>query len=184
MCGHMVFEMRQILSKIVNQSCHNTLTLPEYSCSQKKLKCKIVLAKNQSIYMMFCTIDFQNHFNPVLHPYLVNTSEGEIITYDDFLKVHLKIGKVVQAERIPGMKKILKVKVDIGEEQRDLAVGAALHYKPEELVGRFVVVCTNLEAKKIGGIISNGMLLAADGHDGRPVFLTITEEVPSGSIIH
>jgi methionine--tRNA ligase beta chain len=121
--------------------------------------------------MMVCTINLQNHFNPVLHPYFVNASEGETITYDDFLRVQLKIGKVVQAERIPGMKKILKVKVDIGEEQR-------------ELVGRFVVVCTNLEAKKIGGVISNGMLLAADGHDGRPVFLTITEEVPSGSIIH
>jgi tRNA-binding protein len=134
--------------------------------------------------MMVCTINLQNHFNPVLHPYFVNASEGETITYDDFLRVQLKIGKVVQAERIPGMKKILKVKVDIGEEQRDLVVGAAVHYEPEELVGRFVVVCTNLEAKKIGGVISNGMLLAADGHDGRPVFLTITEEVPSGSIIH
>jgi tRNA-binding protein len=109
---------------------------------------------------------------------------GEYITYNEFLKVHLNIGKVIQAERIPGMKKILNVKVDIGEEQRHLAVGAALHYKPEELVGRFVVVCTNLEAKKIGGITSNGMLLAVDGPDGRPVFLTITEEVPSGSIIH
>ena len=109
---------------------------------------------------------------------------GEYITYNEFLKVHLKIGKVIQAEPIPGMKKILNVKVDVGEEQRNLAVGAALHYKPEELVGRFVIVCTNLEPKKIGGIISNGMLLAADGPDGRPVFLTITEEVPSGSIIH
>ena len=134
--------------------------------------------------MMVCSINLQNHFNPVLHPYFVNASEGETITYDDFLRVQLKIGKVVQAERIPGMKKILKVKVDIGEEQRNLAVGAAVHYEPEELVGRFVVVCTNLEAKKIGGVISNGMLLAADGHDGRPVFLTIAEEVPSGSIIH
>jgi len=116
----------------------------------------------------------------------VDTSdrEGQFITYDEFLKVHLRIGKVVQAERIPGMKKILKVMVDIGEEQRNLAVGAALHYNPEELVGRLVVVCTNLEAKKIGGVISSGMLLAADGPEGRPVFLTITEEVPSGSIIH
>ena len=114
----------------------------------------------------------------------VEGGAGEYITYNEFLKVHLKIGKVIQAEPIPGMKKILNVKVDVGEEQRNLAVGAALHYKPEELVGRFVVVCTNLEPKKIGGIISNGMLLAADGPDGRPVFLTITEEVPSGSIIH
>ena len=134
----------------------------------------------------FVINDLENHFNPVLYHKFVGMSEneGEFITYDEFLKVHLRIGKVVQAERIPGMKKILKVKVDIGEEQRNLAVGAALHYKPEELVGRFVVVCTNLEARKIGGVISNGMLLAADGHDGRPVFLTVTEEVPSGSSIH
>jgi tRNA-binding protein len=109
--------------------------------------------------------------------------DREHVTYDEFLKLHLKVGKVIQAESIQGMKKILKVKVDIGEEQRTLAVGAALHYKPEELVGKFVVVCTNLEAKKIGGVISNGMLLAADGPDGRPVFLTITEEVRCGSAI-
>jgi methionine--tRNA ligase beta chain len=146
-------------------------------------KLNVKLVKNQSIYNGLY-YRFTKSFNPVLHPYFVNTSEEEIITYDDFLKVHLKIGKVVQAEHIPGMKKILEVKVDIGDEQRNLAVGAALHYKPEELVGRFVVVCTNLEAKKIGGVISNGMLLAADGNDGRPVFLTVSEEVPSGSIIH
>jgi methionine--tRNA ligase beta chain len=116
----------------------------------------------------------------------VDTSEkeGQFITYEEFLKVHLRIGKVIQAERIPGMKKILKVIVDIGEEQRNLAVGAALHYNAEELVGRLVVICTNLEAKKIGGVVSNGMLLAADGPEGRPVFLTITEEVPTGSIVH
>ena len=109
---------------------------------------------------------------------------GGYITYNEFLKVHLKIGKIIDAQYIQGMKKILKVKVDIGQEQRDLAVGAALHYKPEELIGRFVVVCTNLEPKKIGGVISNGMLLAADGLDGRPVFLTINEEVASGAAIH
>ena len=110
--------------------------------------------------------------------------EEELITYEQFSKIHLKIGKVIGAENVPGMKKIFKVTVDIGEEQRDLAVGAALYYNPEELVGRAVVVCTNLEPKKIGGIISNGMLLAADGPEGRPVFLTITENVSNGSLVH
>jgi tRNA-binding protein len=110
--------------------------------------------------------------------------EEELITYEEFSKVHLKIGKVIQAENVPGMKKIFKVTVDIGKEQRDLAVGAAPYYNPEELVGRAVVVCTNLEPKKIGSIISNGMLLAADGPEGRPVFLTITEDVSNGSLIH
>lgn len=82
------------------------------------------------------------------------------------------------------MKKVFKATIDLGNEQRELAVGGALHYKPDEFVGRSVVVCTNLEPKKIGNIVSRGMLLAADGPDGRPVFLTITEDIPPGASIH
>ena len=109
--------------------------------------------------------------------------EKKYITYEEFSKVHLRIGKVIQSKGVPGLKKVLKVTVDIGAEQRDLAVGAALQYKPEELIGKVVVVCTNLEPKKIGSIISNGMILAAVGDEGRPIFLTITEDVDVGAII-
>jgi len=108
----------------------------------------------------------------------------EFITFEEFSKVNLKVGKVIQAENMPGMKKVFKAKVDLGSEQRELAVGGAMHYKPEEFVGRMVVVCTNLEPKKIGNIISKGMLLAADGPEGRPVFLTITEDAALGAPIH
>ena len=128
----------------------------------------------------------KNNFNRLMIKlYFMGTSEQEeeLISYEQFSKIHLKIGKVIRAENVPGMKKIFKVTVDIGEEQRDLAVGAALHYNPEELIGRAVVVCTNLEPKKIGGIISNGMLLAADGPEERPVFLTVTENVSNGSLV-
>jgi methionine--tRNA ligase beta chain len=102
--------------------------------------------------------------------------EEHYISYEEFSKIHLKIGKVIQAEGLPGMKKVFKVRVDIGTDQRDLVVGAALFYKPEELVDKIVVICTNLEPKKIGGMISNGMLLAADGPEGRPIFLTAAED--------
>jgi len=108
----------------------------------------------------------------------------QMITFEEFSKVHLKIGKVVHAEPMQGMKKVFKVTIDIGTEQRQLAVGGAPFYKPEEFVGRTVVVCTNLEPKKIGSIISRGMLLAADGPEGRPVFLTVTEDAPLGAPIH
>jgi len=108
----------------------------------------------------------------------------EFITFEEFSKVRLKVGKIVQAESMPGMKKVFRAKVDLGSEQRELAVGGAMYYKPEEFVGRMVVVCTNLEPKKIGSIISKGMLLAADGPEGRPVFLTITEDVTMGAPIH
>jgi len=112
-------------------------------------------------------------------------SDEEIsITYDEFSKVHLKIGKVIHAEIIPGMKKVFKVIVDIGNEQRDLAVGAAAFFTPEQFVGRIVVVCTNLEPRRIGGVTSNGMLLAAEGPDGRPAFLTIGDDAPIGSAVH
>jgi methionine--tRNA ligase beta chain len=108
----------------------------------------------------------------------------QLITFEEFSKVHLKIGKVLHAESIQGMKKVFKATIDLGSEQRELAVGGALHYKPEEFVGRTVVVCTNLEPKKIGSIISRGMLLAADGPEGKPVFLTITDDAPVGAPIH
>ena len=108
----------------------------------------------------------------------------QLITFEEFSKVRLRVGKVIHAESMQGMKKVFKATVDLGSEQRELAVGGAGHYKPEEFVGRTVVVCTNLEPKKIGGIISRGMLLAADGPDGRPVFLTITEDAPVGAPIH
>ena len=111
-------------------------------------------------------------------------TEEQYITFEEFSKVQLKIGKVIKSESMPGMKKVFKATIDLGTEQREIAVGGAMHYKPEEFVSRVVVVCTNLEPKKIGNMISRGMLLAADGPGDRPVFLTITEDIPLGTSIH
>ena len=110
--------------------------------------------------------------------------QGQFITFEEFSKVQLRIGKIIHAEGIPGMKKVFKARVDLGNEQRELAVGGATYYSPAEFVGKLVVVCTNLEPKKIGGIISHGMLLAADGPEGKPIFLTAGEEAPLGASIH
>lgn len=114
----------------------------------------------------------------------MSESADQLITLEEFSKLQLRIGKVMGAEAMQGMKKVFKATIDLGTEQRELAVGGAQHYRPEEFVGRTVVVCTNLEPKKIGSIISRGMLLAADGPEGKPVFLTITEDAPVGAPIH
>ena len=114
----------------------------------------------------------------------IEEQKQQYISFEEFSRVQLKIGKVIQSETMPGMKKVFKATIDLGTEQREIAVGGALHYKPEDFVGRLVVVCTNLEPRKIGNIVSRGMLLAADGPDGRPVFLTITEDIPPGAPIH
>lgn len=102
------------------------------------------------------------------------------VSLRDFEKISLKIGRVVSAERIPGMKKILKVKVDVGEKMLEMIAGGAEYYTPEYFVNRRVVVITNLEPKVIAGVRSEGMLLAAD-LGGRPVWLTVDEDVPPGT---
>jgi methionine--tRNA ligase beta chain len=110
---------------------------------------------------------------------------GKPITIDDFSRVSLKVGKIVEAEAMRAMKKVLRVTVDLGSEKREIAIGVAAYYKPEELVGKTVVVCTNLQQRKIGEMISNGMILAADGHEGKPVLLTVDSlEVPNGAPVH
>lgn len=119
-----------------------------------------------------------------VYGFMSEPAAEQFITFEEFSKVQLRIGRVTSAEHVAGMKKVFKATVDLGSERRELAVGGAQHYQPEEFVGRAVVVCTNLEPKKIGGITSRGMLLAADGPEGKPIFLTIAEDVPAGSPIH
>ncbi|RLE59890.1 MAG: methionine--tRNA ligase subunit beta [Thermoprotei archaeon] len=102
------------------------------------------------------------------------------ISFNEFKKVELKVGKVVSAERIPGTSKLLRIEVDLGAETRQLVAGIAEYYKPEELIGKNIVVVTNLKPKVIRGIVSHGMLLAAVA-DGKPVLLTTDSEVPPGT---
>jgi methionyl-tRNA synthetase len=104
------------------------------------------------------------------------------ITIDDFTKVELRVGVVKSAERIQGADRLLKVLVDIGDEVRQVLAGIALAYAPEDLVGRKVVVVTNLAPRKMRGLESNGMLLAASaGPDGKPVLCTFAEDIPAGA---
>jgi methionyl-tRNA synthetase len=109
---------------------------------------------------------------------------SEYIDIDYFRKVDLRIGEVEQAERVPGSDKLLKIKVNLGDEKRELVAGIAGQYKPEELIGRQIVVVVNLQPKKIRGIWSQGMLLAASvGEEGTPVLIQPEKKVPLGSRI-
>ncbi len=104
------------------------------------------------------------------------------ITIDDFAKVDLRAGTILAAEPIPGATKLLKLQVDIGSEVRQVCAGIAEYYKPEILIGRKVVLVANLQPRKLRGVESNGMIVAASvGEDGRPVLATFTEDVPNGS---
>ncbi|MGD0546155.1 MAG: methionine--tRNA ligase subunit beta [Candidatus Acidiferrales bacterium] len=104
------------------------------------------------------------------------------IGIEDFAKVELRVGVVKSAEKVAGADKLLKVMVDIGDEVRQVLAGIAPSYAPEELLGRKVVVVTNLAPRKMRGVESNGMLLAASaGPDGKAVLCTFAEEIPAGA---
>ena len=104
------------------------------------------------------------------------------ISYEDFQKLDLRVAKISSTESIPGKTRILKGIVDLGDEKRDVISGGAEFYQPEELVGKVVIIVSNLEPKKMAGIESNAMLLAADVNE-KPFWLTVLEDVPLGTKI-
>jgi methionyl-tRNA synthetase len=112
-----------------------------------------------------------------------STAAGpETITIDDFMKVKLRVGKILEAEKVAGADKLLKLLVDIGTEKRTVLAGIALQYAPETLVGKCVILVANLAPRKMRGIESQGMILAADA-EGRPIVATFDSEVPAGATV-
>ena len=103
------------------------------------------------------------------------------IQYDDFAKLELKAGTVTACEKVAKADKLLKLEVDLGTEKRTIVSGIALHYKPEEMVGKQVIVVTNLAPRKMKGIESQGMILTAEDGDGKFRLLKPENAVRPGS---
>jgi len=103
-----------------------------------------------------------------------------MITIEDVAKVELKIGKVIEAKRVEGSSKLIVMKVDTGEE-RQIVAGIGKAYTPEELIGRSIVVVTNLQPARLMGIESQGMLLAASDDEGKLSIITTEREIKEGS---
>jgi tRNA-binding protein len=105
-----------------------------------------------------------------------------VISYDDFTKLDIRVAKIISTEPISGKTRIIKGTIDLGDEKRDVIIGGAQYYQPQDVIGKTVIVIVNLEPKTMSGIESNAMLLAADVDD-RPFWLTVDETVPLGSKI-
>lgn len=107
-------------------------------------------------------------------------STDNLIGIEDFAKVELKVAQVLEAQKVKGADKLLKLQVEIGEERRQIVAGIALHYSPEELVGKKIVVVANLKPAKLRGIESQGMLLAASNNEGLTL-ITVDKDIKSGA---
>jgi methionyl-tRNA synthetase len=103
------------------------------------------------------------------------------ISIDDFAKVELRVAQVKTAERVKGADRLLRLEVDLGTEVRQLVAGIAEAYEPETLIGRKVVIVANLAPRKLRGLESNGMIVAASPEGGKPVLASFLEDVPVGT---
>ena len=103
------------------------------------------------------------------------------ITIDDFMKIDLRVARVLEAERVPNSRKLIKMRVDAGTEERTLVAGIAESYEPEQLVGRAIVMVFNLKPAKLMGIESNGMVLAASPEGGKPMLVGFDTDVAPGT---
>jgi len=106
----------------------------------------------------------------------------DYISYGDFSKLDLRVAKITSTEKIPEKSRIIKGTISLGDEERVVIIGGAQFYEPEDLIGKTVIVVANLEPKKMAGVESDAMLLAADV-DGKPFWLTVDEDVPEGTVI-
>jgi methionyl-tRNA synthetase len=104
------------------------------------------------------------------------------ISIDDFAKIQMRVGQVVEAEKVAGSRKLVRMRVDIGTEIRQVVAGIAEAYEPAVLLGRKVVIVANLKPARLMGLESDGMIVAASAGD-RPVLVTFTEEVPNGALL-
>jgi len=105
-----------------------------------------------------------------------------MISFEDFKKLEIRIGKVVEAEKVEDADKLVKLVFDLGDEKREIVAGIAGFYEPADLIGKEMPIIVNLEPKTFRGHTSYGMILAVDV-DGRPVLLHPSEDIPPGSIV-
>lgn len=106
-----------------------------------------------------------------------------VITYEEFSKMDIRTGKILQAERVPKTDKLMKLTIDTGIDKRTVVSGIAVYYSPEQAIGKNVVMLVNLEPKKIKGIESHGMILMAENHDGELVFVVPEKNIGTGSLV-
>ena len=118
---------------------------------------------------------------PAVAPPAAAPAADAQISIDEFMRVDLRVARIIAAERVPNSRKLVRMDVDLGTEQRTLVAGIADAYAPESLVGRTVVVVANLKPARLMGIESNGMALAASPEGGKPMLVGFDEAPPLGS---
>lgn len=110
-------------------------------------------------------------------------AEPERIGIEEFSRIQMRVGQVIEAQKVEGSRKLIRMMVDLGSEVRQVVAGIAEAYEPASLINRKVVIVANLKPARLMGFESNGMVVAATAPGGRPVLATFAEDIPNGSLL-
>ena len=158
-----------------------TLLQPFLPSTAEKILKQLGSKKIQKGEALFPRIESKNESTSVReHERTKQEIKMDTINIQDFAKLDLRVAQILTAEKIEGADKLLKLQIDLGTEQRQIVAGIALHYPPEELIGKKIIVVTNLEPAKIRGVESNGMLLAASTPETLSI-ITPARDIPVGA---
>lgn len=157
----------------------NSLGLSEYPIDYKMVKWDVSFhgIRTNRVAQLFPRIEIERKEEREI---MERSNSDDLIGIEEFSKVKLKVAKVLCAERVQGSKKLIRLIVDLGEE-RQIVAGIGEQYSPEELVGKSIVVVSNLKPARLMGVESQGMLLAATGEDGKLSIVTIDREINAGA---
>ncbi|HXF82646.1 MAG TPA: methionine--tRNA ligase subunit beta, partial [bacterium] len=115
-------------------------------------------------------------------PMEANSVNDGSVSIEEFRRLDIRVAEVLEAKRVPNTDKLIEAKIDLGSEVRTIITGLIPHYQPEELVGKRIIVLANLQPRRVRGVDSHGMLLAAEW-EGRVALLTVEKDAPKGARI-
>jgi len=148
----------------------------------EQLESQALAVKNQNLMSESTAPNSTEQTAPIVAPPAASEAEPSFISIDDFAKVQLRVGKVLEAERIPKADKLLRLQVDLGTEKRQILAGIAQHYSPDDMIGRSVVIVANLAPRTLRGYESQGMLLAASDDSGQLALINPGEIAAGGTV--
>jgi len=149
-------------------------------CRFENMKTGVMIQRPRPLFPRVALKDFLQEEAPA--PAAAKKEETmDIISFDEFKRMDLRVGEILSAERVPGTDKLLKIEINLGTEKRTMVAGVADTYAPEEMVGKKLIVIVNLKPAVIRGIESQAMLLAAETSDGKAIIPFFDRDIPAGS---
>jgi methionyl-tRNA synthetase len=176
------------LATILNfKTLEKTLELADISQLETLLPAKHQIEKADLLFSKIEDKQVEAQLNKLKQSKAENKEENmelepqkELVTFEDFSKLDIRTGTIVEAQKMPKTKKLLVLKVDIGLENRKIVSGIAEHYKPEDVIGKQVSVVINLKPIKLRGTLSEGMILMTENKEGKLVFVNPDSKTPNG----